>query len=75
MKLQILYKFVGEYNLNFVNFVPIVPMVAPENLEVHVVNSTLAKVRWDPVPLNLVRGHLRGYNVSYPQKFLKQYSL
>ncbi|KAL8221343.1 UNVERIFIED_CONTAM: hypothetical protein K2H54_066143 [Gekko kuhli] len=38
------------------------PMVAPENLEVHVVNSTLAKVRWDPVPLNLVRGHLRGYN-------------
>nr|XP_056703710.1 neuronal cell adhesion molecule isoform X20 [Euleptes europaea] len=41
------------------------PMVAPENLEVHVVNSTLAKVRWDPVPLNLVRGHLRGYNIYY----------
>ncbi|XP_060100906.1 neuronal cell adhesion molecule isoform X20 [Heteronotia binoei] len=41
------------------------PMVAPENLEVHVVNSTLAKVRWDPVPLNFVRGHLRGYNIYY----------
>uniref|UniRef100_A0ACB8FPY1 Uncharacterized protein n=1 Tax=Sphaerodactylus townsendi TaxID=933632 RepID=A0ACB8FPY1_9SAUR len=41
------------------------PMVAPENLEVHVVNSTLAKVRWDSVPLNLVRGHLRGYNIYY----------
>ncbi|XP_077194673.1 neuronal cell adhesion molecule isoform X24 [Paroedura picta] len=41
------------------------PMVAPENLEVHVINSTLAKVRWDPVPLNLVRGHLQGYNIYY----------
>ncbi|XP_054843950.1 neuronal cell adhesion molecule isoform X14 [Eublepharis macularius] len=41
------------------------PMVAPENLEVHVVNSTLAKVRWDPVPLNLVRGRLRGYKIYY----------
>ncbi|XP_066489494.1 neuronal cell adhesion molecule isoform X5 [Tiliqua scincoides] len=41
------------------------PMVAPGNLQVHVVNSTLAKVRWDPVPLKSVRGHLRGYRIYY----------
>ncbi|NXK45979.1 NRCAM protein, partial [Chauna torquata] len=41
-----------------------VPMVAPGNVQVHVINSTLAKVHWDPVPLKTVRGHLQGYKVS-----------
>ncbi|XP_010151375.1 PREDICTED: neuronal cell adhesion molecule isoform X5 [Eurypyga helias] len=41
------------------------PMVAPGNVQVHVVNSTLAKVHWDPVPLKSVRGHLQGYKVYY----------
>uniref|UniRef100_A0A8C0ULV7 Neuronal cell adhesion molecule n=1 Tax=Cyanistes caeruleus TaxID=156563 RepID=A0A8C0ULV7_CYACU len=40
------------------------PMVAPGNVQVHVINSTLAKVHWDPVPLKTVRGHLQGYKVS-----------
>ncbi|NXY41403.1 NRCAM protein, partial [Ceuthmochares aereus] len=42
-----------------------VPMVAPGNVQVHVINSTLAKVHWDPVPLKSVRGHLQGYKVYY----------
>ncbi|XP_062990086.1 neuronal cell adhesion molecule isoform X17 [Elgaria multicarinata webbii] len=41
------------------------PMVAPSNLQVQVVNSTLAKVQWDPVPLKYVRGHLQGYKIYY----------
>ncbi|KAM6095463.1 neuronal cell adhesion molecule isoform 19-T21 [Chlamydotis macqueenii] len=41
------------------------PMVAPGNVQVHVINSTLAKVHWDPVPLKTVRGHLQGYKVYY----------
>ncbi|XP_062423320.1 neuronal cell adhesion molecule isoform X23 [Rhea pennata] len=41
------------------------PMVAPSNVQVHVLNSTLAKVHWDPVPLKTVRGHLQGYKVYY----------
>ncbi|KAM6438017.1 neuronal cell adhesion molecule isoform 22-T23 [Liasis olivaceus] len=41
------------------------PMSAPGNLQVQVVNSTLAKVQWDPVPLKFVRGHLQGYKIYY----------
>ncbi|XP_028603042.2 neuronal cell adhesion molecule isoform X14 [Podarcis muralis] len=41
------------------------PMVAPGNLKVQVVNSTLAKVQWDPVLLKYVRGHLQGYKIYY----------
>ncbi|XP_030325488.1 neuronal cell adhesion molecule isoform X27 [Calypte anna] len=41
------------------------PMVAPGNVQVFVINSTLAKVHWDPVPLKTVRGHLQGYKVYY----------
>ncbi|XP_063998249.1 neuronal cell adhesion molecule isoform X38 [Pogoniulus pusillus] len=41
------------------------PMVAPGNVQVHVINSTLAKVHWDTVPLKTVRGHLQGYKVYY----------
>ncbi|XP_078424603.1 neuronal cell adhesion molecule a isoform X4 [Cetorhinus maximus] len=47
------------------------PMMAPSNVRVHVTNSTLAKVHWDPVPLKSVRGFLKGYNIYY----LKQESL
>nr|DBA31198.1 TPA: hypothetical protein GDO54_007083 [Pyxicephalus adspersus] len=41
------------------------PMVAPGNVEVEVLNATLAKVQWDAVPLTTVRGHLQGYRVYY----------
>ncbi|XP_053319066.1 neuronal cell adhesion molecule isoform X2 [Spea bombifrons] len=41
------------------------PMVAPNSVEVEVINTTLAKVQWDPVPLTTVRGHLQGYRVYY----------
>ncbi|XP_040199793.1 neuronal cell adhesion molecule isoform X26 [Rana temporaria] len=41
------------------------PMVAPGNVEVEVINATLAKVQWDSVPLTSVRGHLQGYRVYY----------
>ncbi|XP_030404851.1 neuronal cell adhesion molecule isoform X19 [Gopherus evgoodei] len=41
------------------------PMVAPGSVQVHIVNSTLAKVHWDPVPLKTVRGHLQGYRIYY----------
>ncbi|XP_078199308.1 neuronal cell adhesion molecule isoform X20 [Callithrix jacchus] len=41
------------------------PMVAPGNVQVNVVNSTLAEVHWDPVPLKSIRGHLQGYRIYY----------
>eukprot|EP00072_Mus_musculus_P043128 XP_006516032.1 PREDICTED: neuronal cell adhesion molecule isoform X34 [Mus musculus] len=41
------------------------PMVAPGNVRVSVVNSTLAEVHWDPVPPKSVRGHLQGYRIYY----------
>ncbi|KAM4874316.1 neuronal cell adhesion molecule isoform 19-T21 [Thomomys bottae] len=41
------------------------PMVAPGNVDVNVVNSTLAEVHWDPVPLKSIRGHLQGYRIYY----------
>nr|XP_060633603.1 neuronal cell adhesion molecule isoform X15 [Anolis sagrei ordinatus] len=41
------------------------PMVAPGNLQVQVVNSTLAKVQWDPVAQKYIRGHLQGYKIYY----------
>ncbi|XP_060543069.1 neuronal cell adhesion molecule isoform X6 [Pantherophis guttatus] len=41
------------------------PMIAPGNLQVQVVNSTIVKVQWDPVPLKFVRGHLQGYKIYY----------
>ncbi|XP_038968624.1 neuronal cell adhesion molecule isoform X25 [Rattus norvegicus] len=41
------------------------PMVAPGNVRVSVVNSTLAEAHWDPVPPKSVRGHLQGYRIYY----------
>ncbi|XP_030623671.1 cell adhesion molecule L1-like a [Chanos chanos] len=42
-----------------------VPLAAPENLAVEVINSTLLRVSWSPVPIETVRGHLAGHTVSY----------
>lgn len=39
-------------------------MAAPDNVEVKVVNSTLAHVHWEPVVFSSVRGHLKGYKVT-----------
>uniref|UniRef100_A0A8C4IW01 Neuronal cell adhesion molecule n=1 Tax=Dicentrarchus labrax TaxID=13489 RepID=A0A8C4IW01_DICLA len=41
------------------------PIAAPENVQVMVMNSTLAEVHWDPVPSKLIRGHLKGFKVHY----------
>ncbi|KAM5204430.1 neuronal cell adhesion molecule isoform 23-T45 [Hipposideros larvatus] len=41
------------------------PMVAPGNVHVNVLNGTLAEVHWDPVPLKSIRGHLQGYRIYY----------
>uniref|UniRef100_A0A8D0H1Q6 Neuronal cell adhesion molecule n=1 Tax=Sphenodon punctatus TaxID=8508 RepID=A0A8D0H1Q6_SPHPU len=41
------------------------PMVAPGNVEVRIINSTLARVHWEQVPLKSVRGHLQGYRIYY----------
>lgn len=45
-------------------------MVAPGNVRVSVVNSTLAEVHWDPVPPKSVRGHLQGYRVGEGKHFV-----
>ncbi|KAM8973601.1 neuronal cell adhesion molecule isoform 5-T5 [Pelodytes ibericus] len=42
-----------------------IPTTPPNNVEVEVINTTLARVQWDSVPLRTVRGHLRGYKVYY----------
>ncbi|KAL0968765.1 hypothetical protein UPYG_G00271400 [Umbra pygmaea] len=41
------------------------PIQPPDNVRVIVLNSTLAEVNWEPVPLKTVRGHLKGYRVYY----------
>nr|XP_046201001.1 neuronal cell adhesion molecule-like isoform X14 [Oncorhynchus gorbuscha] len=41
------------------------PVQAPDSVQVLVLNSTLAEVHWEPVPLKTVRGHLKGYKVYY----------
>ncbi|KAM4553706.1 neuronal cell adhesion molecule-like isoform 4-T6 [Fundulus diaphanus] len=41
------------------------PLSAPTNVRATVVNSTLAELHWDPVPLHLIRGHVQGYKVYY----------
>ncbi|KFQ35856.1 Neural cell adhesion molecule L1-like, partial [Merops nubicus] len=42
-----------------------VPDAAPSGVSVDIVNSTLAKVFWLGIPRDRVRGHLRGYKVSW----------
>ncbi|XP_018620981.1 neuronal cell adhesion molecule-like isoform X11 [Scleropages formosus] len=41
------------------------PTAAPDGVQVLVQSSTLAEVRWEPIPLRTVRGRLNGYNVYY----------
>ncbi|KAM7003341.1 neuronal cell adhesion molecule-like isoform 11-T12 [Tautogolabrus adspersus] len=41
------------------------PVAAPNNVQVMVLNSSLAEVHWDPVPSKFIRGHLKGYKVYY----------
>ncbi|XP_019128207.2 neuronal cell adhesion molecule isoform X4 [Larimichthys crocea] len=41
------------------------PVAFPENVQAIVLNSTLAKVHWNPVPSKLIRGHLKGFKVYY----------
>ncbi|XP_044049554.1 neuronal cell adhesion molecule-like isoform X17 [Siniperca chuatsi] len=45
------------------------PVAAPENVNVEVLNSTLVEVRWDPVPSKLIRGHLKGFKVYYWREY------
>uniref|UniRef100_A0A8C1XS40 Neuronal cell adhesion molecule n=1 Tax=Cyprinus carpio TaxID=7962 RepID=A0A8C1XS40_CYPCA len=40
------------------------PSAAPGDVRVLLLNSTLAEVRWSPVPLESVRGRLQGYKVQ-----------
>uniref|UniRef100_A0A1A7WN48 Neural cell adhesion molecule L1 n=1 Tax=Iconisemion striatum TaxID=60296 RepID=A0A1A7WN48_9TELE len=40
-----------------------VPTAAPQDVAVEVINSTVVRVSWTPVPAATVRGHLGGYNV------------
>lgn len=41
------------------------PQVSPELEEVQIINSSTVLVSWLPVDLAQVKGHLRGYNVTY----------
>ncbi|XP_078139281.1 neuronal cell adhesion molecule-like isoform X3 [Centroberyx gerrardi] len=41
------------------------PVAAPDNVQVLVLNSSLAEVHWDPLPAKAIRGHLKGYKVYY----------
>ncbi|XP_054896989.1 neuronal cell adhesion molecule-like isoform X14 [Poeciliopsis prolifica] len=41
------------------------PAAAPANVHAVALNSTLARVRWDPVPPHLIRGQIQGYKVHY----------
>uniref|UniRef100_A0A4W6CAC7 Neural cell adhesion molecule L1 n=1 Tax=Lates calcarifer TaxID=8187 RepID=A0A4W6CAC7_LATCA len=49
-----------------------VPAAAPQDIAVEVINTTLLRVSWTPVPPVTVRGHLGGYNWSLlnPNKIL-----
>ncbi|KAK9951810.1 hypothetical protein ABG768_017685 [Culter alburnus] len=41
------------------------PSAAPDHVQVVVLNSSLAEVHWEDVPLRSVRGRLQGYKVHY----------
>ncbi|XP_067383294.1 neural cell adhesion molecule L1-like protein isoform X3 [Channa argus] len=42
-----------------------VPTTAPRDIAVEVINITVLRVSWTPVPPATVRGHLGGYNVHW----------
>ncbi|XP_059396389.1 neural cell adhesion molecule L1-like protein [Carassius carassius] len=43
------------------------PLAAPADISVEVLNSTLLRVSWSPVPQTALRGHLGGYTVHWWQ--------
>ncbi|XP_053281050.1 neural cell adhesion molecule L1-like protein isoform X7 [Pleuronectes platessa] len=45
-----------------------VPTAAPRDIAVEVINTTVLRVSWTPVPPATVRGHLGGYNVHWVRK-------
>ncbi|CAJ1085442.1 neural cell adhesion molecule L1-like protein isoform X1 [Xyrichtys novacula] len=45
-----------------------VPTAAPRDVAVEVINTTVLRVSWTPVPHSTVRGHLGGYNVHWVRK-------
>ncbi|XP_061832471.1 neural cell adhesion molecule L1-like protein [Nerophis lumbriciformis] len=45
-----------------------VPTAAPRDIAVEVMNTTVLRVSWNPVPPATVRGHLRGYHVHWLRK-------
>uniref|UniRef100_A0A8D3C6A1 Neural cell adhesion molecule L1-like protein n=1 Tax=Scophthalmus maximus TaxID=52904 RepID=A0A8D3C6A1_SCOMX len=45
-----------------------VPTAAPQDVAVEVINATVLRVSWTPVPPATVRGHLGGYNVHWSRK-------
>lgn len=55
--------FWSFYHISIIFLYLTVPVAAPENVRVLVLNSTVAEVHWDPVPPALVRGRLQGYRV------------
>nr|XP_020471233.1 neural cell adhesion molecule L1-like protein [Monopterus albus] len=46
-----------------------VPTTAPQDVAVEVINSTVLRVSWAPVPLATLRGHLGGHNVHLLRKW------
>ncbi|XP_020785280.2 neural cell adhesion molecule L1-like protein isoform X2 [Boleophthalmus pectinirostris] len=45
-----------------------VPTAAPRDVAVEVINTTVLRVSWTPVPPVTVRGHLGGYNIHWLRK-------
>ncbi|KAM7404540.1 hypothetical protein PAMP_011882 [Pampus punctatissimus] len=45
-----------------------VPSAAPQDVAVEVINTTVLRVSWTPVPPATLRGHLKGYNVHWLRK-------
>ncbi|XP_069545124.1 cell adhesion molecule L1-like a isoform X2 [Brachyistius frenatus] len=45
-----------------------VPTAAPQDIAVEVINTTVLRVSWTPVPPATVRGHLGGYDVHWVRK-------
>ncbi|KAK7878611.1 hypothetical protein WMY93_030447 [Mugilogobius chulae] len=45
-----------------------VPTAAPRDVAVEVINTTVLRVSWTPVPPATVRGHLGGYSVHFLKK-------
>uniref|UniRef100_A0A8C1MLZ7 Neural cell adhesion molecule L1-like protein n=1 Tax=Cyprinus carpio TaxID=7962 RepID=A0A8C1MLZ7_CYPCA len=43
------------------------PLAAPEDVSVEVLNCTMLRVSWSPVPQSTLRGHLGGYTVHWWQ--------